>query len=357
MIYGRAIRQGGAGKVPPPAEVTNIKAEGGNAQIKFTWTDPEDIIAEGVNVNEWKGTVIVLNEEHLPVDQNDGRRVYDSKVKNQHQTEPYIAEGLTNDKVYYYGIFPYSKYGAFNIEQMQTGEVTPRALPPVKPLNQYTWAEIEQIANMGNKSADGNHWEINGQIYLTLGDETALQNFGTEGMIPFQIADFLHDELETGGKASITFIAKKCLNTDRPMDSENNVGGYRDCDLRQQINSEIFNLAPTDLSSRIKSVKKVSSKGYINSPNPQYITTMEKFWLLGAVEINGKNYPGEGTKYPIFTSTASAKRDKDYFTRTAVSSNVRDYWVYSYNLEAVDVTAFENPKGVLLAFCVGNGGV
>lgn len=99
---------------------TSFSATAGNAQVELTWTDPLDKYAtpEGEVsetgdqlVSEWDHTVVVRKTGSQPTGPNDGTVVVSSSVRNQYQTTAYVDSGLTNDTLYYYGVFSYNKDG------------------------------------------------------------------------------------------------------------------------------------------------------------------------------------------------------------------------------------------------------
>lgn len=362
MEFGRAIFSTGESPKVPPSIVSNIGVETDDGSLSFTWTDPNDIPVEGVVVNQWKGTVIVLNENHAPTNQNDGTIIYTSTQKNKHRTEPYVKTGLQNEKTYYYGIFPYSVDNVYNYSASQTGSIEV-GLPPLKPLAEYTWAEIEKIANKGQISADGNHWQIKSRTYFTIGDKTAPVDFGTDGMVTFVIEDFLHDDLADGsGKASISFLSKDCLNNKRKVnDIDTNSGGMPATQLHSQLQNEIFNEIVDGPKPYIKEIKKKCSAG-----NGSYtiISYNAKLWIPTEEEMFGRTYyswSGQGSHYTRYTSDNSRIKK--------VNGSATNYWVSSpvdkssvsfcavYSEGVATTVRSSKLNGIAIGFCVGNGGV
>lgn len=99
---------------------TSFASEAGNAEVSLTWTDPNDKYAtpEGETaqdpdqlVSAWSHTVLVRKTGSQPAGPNDGTVVISSSVRNQYQSTPYVDTGLTNDTVYYYGVFAYNEDG------------------------------------------------------------------------------------------------------------------------------------------------------------------------------------------------------------------------------------------------------
>lgn len=130
-----AIFGGSTLQIPLDAP-SSLAATAGNAQVELTWTDPADKYAtpEGEVsesgdqlVSEWSHTVLVRKTGSQPTGPNDGTVVVSSSVRNQYQTTAYVDSGLTNDTLYYYGVFSYNKDGVASAGAFVSA--TPEARP------------------------------------------------------------------------------------------------------------------------------------------------------------------------------------------------------------------------------------
>lgn len=118
------------------------------AQIIIKWADPADVIVHGVTVAQWAGTRLVRNEEHPPVDENDGVTVKDSKGRNQYATNGFVDTGIMQDIMYYYALFPYTSDGVFTVDVINHISVEVAYDPFKTPAEEWTYDD-----GTGNLSA------------------------------------------------------------------------------------------------------------------------------------------------------------------------------------------------------------
>ena len=137
------------GVYPPLDAPTSFTSEAGNAEVSLTWTDPNDKYAtpEGETaqdpdqlVSVWSHTVLVRKTGSQPAGPNDGTVVISSSVRNQYQSTPYVDTGLTNDTVYYYGVFAYNEDGVASPGAFTNA--TPVAGTPLSQLAEGTLIKI-----------------------------------------------------------------------------------------------------------------------------------------------------------------------------------------------------------------------
>ncbi len=91
-----------------------------------------------------------------------------------------------------------------------------------------------------------------------------------------------------------------------------NKGGWRDSDLRNFLNSTIYNSLPTDLKNIIINTTVVSGYGqYYESGN---FTTVDKLYLLSPMEVWGANAGGYDSAY-------NSTRQLDYYKNSGVTTS------------------------------------
>ena len=130
--------------------------------------------------------------------------------------------------------------------------------------------------------------------------------------LEYKIIGINHDGLADGsGKAGLTFLTTSTNIKSRMNATATNAGGWEQSELRQKMNSgEIWNLMPSGLQSKVKSVKKLTNNvggGYENK-NATITATSDKLFLLSYSEIVptscwASSYPwtsSEGTQYEAF---------------------------------------------------------
>jgi hypothetical protein len=164
-----------------------------------------------------------------------------------------------------------------------------------------SWNQIAEIAEAGET-----------EKYFKIGD-TKTVSFtygGTTLSIPVILAGIKHDDLASGGKANLSIVCGRTIITIAPMASAppNNEYRWTDSKLRERA-AEFKNALPTELSSLIKPVSKISKSGRRVSSNwttGELVTTTDSIWYLSDTEVG---FGGEeGAQYPIFTDDASRKR-------------------------------------------------
>lgn len=166
-----------------------------------------------------------------------------------------------------------------------------------------------------------------------------------------------HDDLADGtGKAPLTFQMHDCYGTTYPMnDTNTNVGGWRDCQMRTQTMPALKALLPAEVQAGIRPVKKLTSAG---NKNPSIVTTSDELFLPTEVEVFGSitySAAGEGTQYEYYQAGNSKVKKLNgsaysWWERAPRSSYSTDFCrVFSAGSANADYASFL--FGVPFAFC------
>ena len=164
-------------------------------------------------------------------------------------------------------------------------------------------------------------------------------DLGTEGVVNAQIVAFnADDKSDNSGKAKVSFVAQygcatnKTWNPARTPSSApynegtGSVGGWSKCTLRTYLIDTIKPLIPSEIRSRIVSVKKISR--YFNTSDSvvRNGSSNEDVWAPSAYElgISSSSTENSGVVYSnVFNGDAARIKQKNggsaavYWTRTA----------------------------------------
>ena len=147
--------------------------------------------------------------------------------------------------------------------------------------------------------------------------------------LEYRIVGINHDDLADGsGKAGLTFEAtNNGLGAHRMNATNANAGGWEKSELRGRLNSgDLWSLLPTEIQSKVKSVKKMTDNqggGKAGTPS----ATTDKVFLLSATEVWG-NMQSDGVQYEYYKSKGVTK--SSYF---GASSDFL-HWTRSVNPSA-----------------------
>ena len=192
--------------------------------------------------------------------------------------------------------------------------------------------------------------------------------------VDFEIIGINHDELESGGKATLTFkgalSAKRAMNNgDKTFGGFTGIaeGGWPLSDMRAWLNSEEFisSLDPA-LQVGLKTVLKVSDQGrssYYEAGDtktplaePVYVNSADKIFIPSTTELNltyGLTGANQGTTYPMFTNNQSRATGFDYFTRsTATSSGLGNIFAMVRAAGDVYPVAGSAQKQIVFCLCI-----
>ena len=156
--------------------------------------------------------------------------------------------------------------------------------------------------------------------------------------LTYRIIGINHDDLADGsGKEGLTFFTTSTNISSRMNPDGMTIGGWEKSELRGKMNSgEIWNLMPSDVQSKVKSVRKLTNNvdSGIENKDAAVTATTDKLFLLSYSEIvdnpevddNGTKWPPntwlskEGTQYEVFR----ACKDKSQLWRCL--SNDETFW-------------------------------
>ena len=199
-----------------------------------------------------------------------------------------------------------------------------------------SWAEINEA--MGN----GTYSEI-----YSVGNWKNVNYGSTYGeAVPMEIVAFDTDNMTSGGKAPITWIAKGCLlGTYKWNSASDNTGGYYSSLARQTLENNIFPSMESGPKPYIVEVSKTERQG--SGTSGATVINNYSIWLPSAYEIYGttlsaSNFQESSGNYYSEAFGSNAQRIK-YTTGTSTAVN---WWLrtalYSNTDFAVRVTTGGN---------------
>lgn len=339
-----SAKGGGATITPKPTVNPQIKND--DKKVVITWEDPTNTVIEGSTFSTWAGTKLVMKESGYPTSPDDGTVLVDNTTRDKYKTTGFTKDGLTNDKQYYFALFPYSTDGVYNYDSGNRLLGEPTELKIVT-FADGTDAEIAKMiqAHYNNKIKISDYWAVGDTrtVSLSAMEATGVGESHRAQDVQFVIGDFDHDDLATPinghTKAAVTLLQKDCLmdaaNASNPVNgssnSENgymktsntNSGGWRSCARRTWCNNVFFAALPSAWQSIVKTVIKKTSIGNNNST---VLGDQDKIFLAAEIEIFGSttySFAGEGTQYQYYKN-ATANR---YKMPKWASNNVSNiYW-------------------------------
>lgn len=126
------------------------------------------------------------------------------------------------------------------------------------------------------------------------------------------------------GDNQIAFVFKDCIGEDQVMNDEaTNKGGWRDCKMREYVDTEILALLPDDLKSVIK------PRTIKQSVQGEDCESTDNLWLLSYTEVFGGYYSVDvgDVHFPLFDTEGSRVKMNEegstwcYWLRSAGSTN------------------------------------
>ena len=374
--------RGGATITPKPTVNPQIKND--DKKVVITWEDPTNTVIEGSTFSTWAGTKLVMKESGYPTSPDDGTVLVDNTTRDKYKTTGFTKTGLTNDKKYYFALFPYSTDGVYNYDSGNRLLGEPTELKIVT-FSSGTDAEIAKMiqAHYNNKINISDYWAVGDtrSVSLSAMAATGVGESHRAQTVQLVILGFEHDDLATAinghSKAAVSVGLKDCLmdatsasnvnngsaDTEKGyMNSTNtNVGGWKNCARRTWCNNVFFSALPSTWQSMVKTVNKKVSVGN-NSSTIE--TVQDKIFLAAEIEIFGSttySFSGEGTQYQYYKN-ATANRYKMpkwtssyvshvYWERSPRSGNSARFCTVNYGGYANDGTA-GSAHGVAPCLCI-----
>lgn len=342
-----SAKGGGATITPKPTVNPQIKND--DKKVVITWEDPTNTVIDGSTFSTWAGTKLVMKESGYPTSPDDGTVLVDNTTRDKYKTTGFTKTGLTNDKKYYFALFPYSTDGVYNYDSGNRLLGEPTELKIVTFAG-GTDAEIAKMiqAHYNNKINISDYWAVGDtrSVSLSAMSATGVGESHRAQTVQLVILDFDHDVLtyqlpsyNGHTKAALSIGLKDCLmdasNASNPvngssdtekgyMNSTNtNVGGWKNCARRTWCNNVFFSALPSTWQSMVKTVNKKVSVGN-NSSTIE--TVQDKIFLAAEIEIFGStthSFSGEGTQYQYYKN-ATANRYKMPKWSSSYVSHV--YW-------------------------------
>ena len=265
-------------------------------------------------------------------------------------------------------------------EQGSAESSTSTTHTPTNLTDTYTWDEIANMAKIisNTNSINENTLEVN----VALNNKTITLGVGDTATVDGKTVRILgvnHDTLTNPdtaygvttatGKAGISFEYVEFLTTAQMNRSETNSGGWKDCALKETLNSTIYN--SLSIKDKIKQVTKV----YMPTYNTATTTTCPDYlWLLSCGEIWNSGCGGEATRgWAIATEGSQYKYYKlgnitynsstDYTKKPNVSNsgywwlrspyfNHNDYFCHVISDGKCDIDVANSSGGVAPGFCI-----
>ena len=227
----------------------------------------------------------------------------------------------------------------------------------IKSFADCTWAEVKAVLTNGTVN-NSNQWVVGEDVWFEVGDEKPITLLNGE-TLTIQIADFNHDVDDSGNTVPCTFITKELMATSKAMNSTNtNAGGWANSAMYSYLQSDVYDLLPTDIQVLLVPVVKKSTEG---SQSTNIISSTDKLFLLSYSEVGfgtSSPYGDEGTQYPIFTNSTSRKKYKvgstsatSWWLRSPYAGSSAYFW-YVYSTGTTISNSAYTTNGVCFAFAM-----
>ena len=210
----------------------------------------------------------------------------------------------------------------------------------LKKLKDLSWNEIKSILYSGDA-----------ERVLRVGDEKEFELYTGEKVKAKLISLKPHDvraDYSPATKARATFMFY--VDGEYEMNEEcTNVGGWKDCKMRNTYMPRFYKLLPSDLQVLILPVKKRTSAG---GENEEIVETVDKLFLPSEIEVAGTtdcSCEGEGEIYEYFKS---ANMPNEWTWLRSPNPYITSGFAYWTSSGYVNTSSASIARAVALCFCL-----
>ena len=197
---------------------TNVAIVNFDEAAKITWTDPDDVVINGGIAAAWAGTKVIRKEGSAPTSPTDGVEVVNETTRNQYQNTPVVDTGLTNGVTYYYGIFPYTDIGAYNLQSV-TSFIPAEIIPDAPVINSiqgsdqmatiaFTSATAEASVKFVFKTGSAPTSPSDGTVFSPFTTSPAVIT-GLTNNTHYYVAAYAYTALRTSEKSNVVEVTPK----------------------------------------------------------------------------------------------------------------------------------------------------
>lgn len=178
-------------------------------------------------------------------------------------------------------------------------------------LADYSWVELKELSRMIEAAGSDAEGLAIARAFCLVDEDNRLQGDekpfelknGTSTSV--RILGFRHDELESGGRAGISFEFVDIPARHRMNVGRTNAGGWEKSGLRSWLSFYFFADLPDELRQHVSSALKLTNnRGMIEEDDLSAVTlTSDKLWLLSTCEVYGTTMPiydAEGGQYQLY---------------------------------------------------------
>ena len=161
--------------------ISNVSAVAGDSSISLKWTDPNDIVTDGIVTTKWNKTIVVYKTTGYPSDPNDGTVIIDSRTRNEYRTNPFIIPNLINGTTYFFRFFAYDTADNYDGVNAVTVQAT-----PVEYIAPPTRLDLGPISNLEVHNDDGYSWLRWNNPSRTVTSEVGVTSTWTKAVVVYK---------------------------------------------------------------------------------------------------------------------------------------------------------------------------